>query len=58
MGRVKNYYHDLVGGEFENVPAEYQLTAEEIYELQLDWINQQLQLAADLDQSELDQYSE
>lgn len=52
MGRVKNYYHDLIRGEFENVPAEYRLSAEEIYELQLDYINQQLRLEADQDKQE------
>lgn len=57
MGRVKNYYHDLIGGEFENVPAEYQLTAEEIYEIQLDYVNEQLQLAAQENQAEFDIYS-
>jgi hypothetical protein len=55
MGRVKTYYHDFIGGEFENVPAEYQLTAEEIYELELDYINEQLRLVADQD-SKLDIY--
>ena len=58
MSRVKNHYHELLGGEWENVPAEFLLTPEEIEEIELDWINQELMLAALQDQPELDIYSE
>ena len=58
MGRTKSYYHEVIGGELENVPAEYLLTPEEIWEIELDWINHKLRLAAELNTSELDIYSE
>jgi hypothetical protein len=49
MGRVKNYYHDLIRGEFENVPYEYQMTPSEREEFVLEQVNLYLKTLYEID---------
>lgn len=60
MGRVKNFYHDILrNGEYsENVPYEYRMTPTEREEFVLEQVNLDLQILAELDRSELDIRSE